>query len=244
MKLSDKYLRLIQLAIYRVGFGALVFLLGLFPCLIIAQEREPELHIQVISLRSGEPVLSKIVKIPPAEGEELRYTDNQGELFLPIATCSDGIRIEARPISSGYQYQSKSCTNGTSMLIRVKDISVVANLRDNFEEAITANDFATAAFVANELYGTRLRSGEEVFDEVLIYKYAALALGLEGVNGFVFDSMQGKNVMSPSLLDKVSDFQDERGITRTGQLNYRTFKELSGKTSAELQYSQYGRGQS
>ena len=229
MKLRDEPIHLTRLVICRAGIGILGLLLGLFPCLTVAQENTLVISVVDVDL-GGVPVPSIVVKLPPSDGAPQGETDEKGELSLQMA-CSQGTRIQARPISDAYEYSREVfCKNRSEINFKVTSIRVASKLQANFTASVAAEDFATAAHVANELSWLNLRSGEGVAGteaERFAYIYAAQTLGAG--ESFVFDSMQGKDVMAPVLWESVSKFQSTRDTMVTGQLDYRTLPSAVGK---------------
>ena len=238
MKPDNKSARLTRLIICRAGTTALGLLLGLLPSLTIAQETT--LLITVHDRDFNQPVPSVIWQITHEGEKALNETDKKGQLKLNME-CAQGTTIQAQPVSKAYHFsKAVYCQGKKKIEFSVTSISTAFVLQKNLSEAEAAQDFKTAAHIATELSMVNLRSGEGVAGttaERLAYEYTAKALDVH--EGVVFDKMQGKDVMTQNLKQKISEFQLAHNIRVTGQLDYDTLSALSGKTSGVLRHHPY-----
>ena len=233
MKLSNKPLLLMGLVTCRAGVGALGLFFGLASSLTIAQNATGPITIKVVHAESGRPVNSIIMAFPPDDGSPKGVTDANGEISL--ATCVQGMMIQAWPEEDTYHFSRKVFCQESEILLRVTTRRVASILQTNLEKAVVAAEWGAAALAANELSWLNLRDGEGVAGveaERLAYVYSAQALGV--AESFLFDRVQGRNVMAPALKDAISEFQSESGIEVNGKLNNITLYNMSGTTSDAL----------
>ncbi len=219
---------------------ALVVLLAIVP----APPKAQEITLTQVRVQNdqNQPVYSEIVQIPPTEPEKslrLDETNDQGVLNLSFV-CSQGTRIQARPYSKAYTYSKKAYCRPT-LELRVDPINVMMRLHKNLGKALESEDFATALLIANELANIETRGGKGVTGraaETLAIEYAGMAFGIIG--GVIFDRAQGKKVMALKLQAKVREYQRQKGLKETGQLDYKTVSTLAGTSSGAVRYTSYG----
>ena len=117
---------------------------------------------------------------------------------------------------------------------------VQTDLKD-LKDALVNEDFTTAALIAKELlkpqqYTNQVIGGTIAKSLAVIFAERTF----KATGSITFDRAQGMVVMKPSLQNRVSKYQQTKGLKLTGNLDYQTFNSLSGITSADLFYNDYG----
>jgi len=159
-------------------------------------------------------------------------TDSNGELVARYS-CRPQDKVFALPSDSAYYASKRFACMPTN--IQVSSRSAVRSLTGLVAEAEKRGDYAGEALIANEL-AARLSDVDATNAaryESIAYSSTARALNVSAAT--VTDPEQGKTVMSPTLKNKISDFQIRQNIYsstdgRLGNLDYQTLSTLAGKS--------------
>ena len=216
----------------------LILSFGLAGDLTRAQDTKGTMTIEVVDTDSRQPVRSLIATFPPESGQDRGETDSEGRLSVDM-DCSRATSVQAQPIGSAYHYSRKvPCTGSPKhMVLHVSAVVVASTLQNNLALAEKAQNWAVAAHIANELSWMGSGAGGRVVGtdaERLALVYARRALG--AADDVVFDTSQGKYVMTSGLRAEIESFQRGYGITVSGHLNYATVHYMSGMTSGSLRH--------
>ncbi len=116
--------------------------------------------------------------------------------------------------------------------------AIVNNLETNVQIATSKGDHALALMLYTEMTQRywrlgRIQDGRNAEQQT----FRELAEVLQVKDGAIFDPVQDKYVMSPALVTTLYAYQEKRGLSSTGRLDYRTVQELSGKNVSPYLYN-------
>lgn len=111
------------------------------------------------------------------------------------------------------------------------------NLIANAEHNFSMGDYGSSAFAFSEA-AARLRKYDKnasVAAAVKAYKATGKVLGVE--KSVVFDPLQAKKVISPELGKAIKEYQQEKGLEVTGELNFSTLRSASKTELPAMMFS-------
>lgn len=213
---------------FRIGLGGFVgFLMLVGPVPLMA---ETVCHVMD---DYGKPVGCTVVRVT-AEGEKVPFaeTDEHGCFSISKKLCEANPAFHAEPKGENH-FRSKSYTcekviQGPTVTIIVTKKVILDNLKWNAKHFEERNANATAAMIYNDILQRARAFDESLAEETRRKVISLFALHLDNETPMVFDLLQKKDVISPSLQQDIKKFQRANGIPETGRIDMRTLRKASG----------------
>ena len=174
---------------------------------------------------------------PGKSSEPEGITNDLGHLLLD-KVCERGKQIQALPISPLYYEGRTDCNPGQSKLfVKVTKKAYARNLETNAGYFEAAGKAGNAAFVyteiANRFESVDLAKASNARKRA--YLNFARAIGTpDGVEVVIFDTEQGKDVLTSEFVRILREYQRKMGLPVTGALDYKTLASQTNLTVGEV----------
>ncbi|MBU2895805.1 peptidoglycan-binding domain-containing protein [Vibrio hepatarius] len=192
--------------------------------------------IRVIDADTAKGIKAYIDKIDKNYTKQRVSATGQDGYLVKEFSCEILEKIIVTPINHrAYYYDSYDCPI-KKKIISLKSNKRQRNLVKNAQSSFHKGDFGTAALAYTEaafrLSSTNQSRQEYIELEVKAYDSIAHYLSIE--ESTVFDTKQNKPVMSQKLKKAILDFQVQKGLKTTGELDFQTLSTVSSKTLSEV----------
>lgn len=174
------------------------------------------------------------------EGAVFAETDEEGHFSITKELCEDNAVFRVEPkVESHFRSKSYACEkvigSPTFTIIVTKKV-ILDNLKWNAKHFEERNACATAAMIHNDIY-VRARAFDEALAEETRRKVVMLfARHLSNNTPMVYDLLQKKDVISPSLQNDIKKFQRDNRIPETGIIDMRTLRRASGTSMGQFMF--------